>query len=89
MVAVLQGLCLHFQKINFEEHLLMVVMKLSCSLVTCNFTVIIIIIIIIVTKGKNITHGQYKSTRKAINDIRNDVATEGLVIKATSDYADK
>ena len=26
-----------------------------------------------VTKGKNITYDQYKSTREAINDIRNDV----------------
>ena len=49
-----------------------------------------------VTKGKKITYDQYKSTREAINDIRNDVAidtsrftTQGLVIKAISDYADK
>ena len=49
-----------------------------------------------VTKGKKITYDQYKYTREAINDIRNDVAidtsrftTQGLVIKAISDYADK
>ena len=49
-----------------------------------------------VTKGKNITYDQFKSTREAINDIRNDVAidtstftTQGLVIKVISDYADK
>ena len=49
-----------------------------------------------VTKGKKITCDQYKSTREAINDIRNDVAidtsrftTQGLVIKAISDCADK
>ena len=49
-----------------------------------------------VTKGKNIIYDQYKSTRKAINDIRNDVeidtptfTTQGLVIKAISEHADK
>ena len=49
-----------------------------------------------ITKEKNITYDQYKSTREAINDIRNGVAidtstftTQGLVIKAISDYADK
>ena len=48
------------------------------------------------TKGKNITYDQYKSNQEAINDIRNDVAidtstftTQGLVIKAISNYADK
>ena len=48
------------------------------------------------TKGNNITYDQCKSTQEAINDIRNDVAigtwsftTQGLVIKAISDYADK
>ena len=49
-----------------------------------------------VSKGKNITYDQYKSTREAINDIRNDVeidtstfTTQGLVVKTISDYADK
>ena len=49
-----------------------------------------------VTKGKNITYGQYKSTREGINDIRNNVGIDistftmqGLVIKPTSDYAGK
>ena len=49
-----------------------------------------------VSKGKNTTYDQYKSTREAINDIRNDVeidtstfTTQGLVVKTISDYADK
>ena len=49
-----------------------------------------------VTKGKNISYDQYKSTREAINDICNDLAIntltstmQGLVIKAISDYTDK
>ena len=49
-----------------------------------------------VTKRKNITHDQYKSNQETINDICNDIAidtstftTQGLVIKAISDYADK
>ena len=48
------------------------------------------------TKGKNITYDQYKYTREAINDIRNGVAidtstfaTQALVIKAISGYADE
>ena len=54
------------------------------------------IVEIYVTKGKSITYDQHKSTREAINDIGNDVAidkltfaTQGLVTKAISDYADK
>ena len=49
-----------------------------------------------VTYEKNTTYNQYKSTREATNDIRKDVAiytstfsTQGLAIKAISDYADK
>ena len=49
-----------------------------------------------VTKGKNITYDQNKSTHETINDIRNDVEidtstfpTQGSVIKAISDYADQ
>ena len=48
-----------------------------------------------VTKWKSITYDQYKSTWEAINDVGNDTAidtstftTQGLVIKAISDYAD-
>ena len=49
-----------------------------------------------VTNKKNTTYNLQKSTREAINDIRNDVAiytstfsTPDLAIKAISDYADK
>ena len=54
------------------------------------------IVEIYVTKGKSITYDQHKSTREEINDIGNDVAidkltfaTQGLVTKAISDYADR
>ena len=55
-----------------------------------------IVEILDVTKGKNITYDQYKSTQEAISDIRINIVidtstftTKGLVIKGISDYADK
>ena len=49
-----------------------------------------------ITKGKNITYDQYKTTREAVAGIRKGIAsdtkkltTQGLVITSTADYADK
>ena len=49
-----------------------------------------------ITKGKNITYDQYKTTREAVADIRKGIAsdttkltTQGLVITSIADYADK
>ena len=35
--AILEGLCQRIQDTNFEEHFLIIVMKLSCLFMTCNF----------------------------------------------------
>ena len=49
-----------------------------------------------ITKGKNITYDQYKTTREAVADIRRGIVsdttkltTQGLVIKSIAAYADK
>ena len=49
-----------------------------------------------ITKEKNITYDQYKTTREAVADIRKGIAsdttkltTQGLVITSIADYADK
>ena len=49
-----------------------------------------------ITKRKNITHNQYKTTREAVDDIRKGIASDttkltdqGLVIASIADYVDK